>query len=321
MRMTARQFARFSTRRLAGAGGGGGGGGGFAYATGGARYWRILVSDTNGTSACSATKIEMRETASGADVTGSGTASASSENSGTFAASKAFDGNAGTFWVSAGVLPHYWIAYDFGSGNNKTITEIVWQSRTDGFSGEAPNTFAVQQSSDGSTWLTTWLVKGSASWSTGETRTFTKTAPDTATHAYWRMRCVLSQDGFNLGLAELEFRATAGGADQTSGGTVIKSGEFDATTGPSGSAATNAFDNDTSTGWGIVGTTGWIGYHFASAVAVLQIAVNSKNSANYAHAPHNFLVEWSDDGSTWTPAWIATFAGFAQNELKTSTRA
>lgn len=83
------------------------------------RYWKLQINTTGG-GAPTMKSVEMRNVFGGANlaVTGSGTASASSV-SGTQYASLAFDSDDGTWWTPASTPA--WIAWDFGSGNEKDI--------------------------------------------------------------------------------------------------------------------------------------------------------------------------------------------------------
>lgn len=123
-----------------------------------------------------------------------------------------------------------------------------------------------------------------------------------ATHAYWRVNISASWFGVNIAIAEIEMRATRGGADQCAGGTVIKSVE------QVSFAAVNAFDNNTATAWAANNTIpAWIGYHFAAAVDVLEIAITA-DATFFTIAPRDFTVDFSDDGISWTTAWTELLA-------------
>lgn len=141
------------------------------------RYWRIVAVRSYGAT-FSASNIEMRATAGGADLTGSGTPLSSSEFSGSFLDDYAFDGSSATAWISLGGRLE-WIGYDFGS--NVSVTEVTWAARTDSNPSQVPSAGAVQYSDDGSTWVTAWSFFNSVSApSLGQVLTFTKpTWPET----------------------------------------------------------------------------------------------------------------------------------------------
>lgn len=119
-------------------------------------------------------------------------------------------------------------------------------------------------------------------------------------HAYWEVYVTAVEAMGNSGIAELEMRATIGGADQCSGGTSSASSIF------SGSfVAANGFDNDANTLWhnggGVIPS--WLRYQFAAPVEVAEVSMTSRNdSANGDIA--TFRVRYSDDGTNWFTAWV-----------------
>lgn len=140
-----------------------------------ARYWRILITETrnNGPFYANVAEVELRATAGGTDQATGGTAAASSFDSTSVNADKAFDDSATTFWSSDGGanLPQ-WISYDFGTA--KTVSEVLIQAGNDATRAtRAPKTFQIQYSSDGSTWTTGATVTDTPAWSVSESRTFT----------------------------------------------------------------------------------------------------------------------------------------------------
>ncbi|MDP3124614.1 MAG: discoidin domain-containing protein [Thiobacillus sp.] len=111
-------------------------------------------------------------------------------------------------------------------------------------------------------------------------------------HLYWRLRLTAGSGAF-FTMYEVEFRASAGGVDQCSGGTA-----FASYSNPSYPPA-NAFDNNGGSLWTtsrqLVGD--YIGYQFAAPVSVQQAGYTS-----YGVGPCDGLIlEYSDDGTTYTP--------------------
>jgi|GEM_PF-5694311 len=144
----------------------------------GHRYWRIYVTAINGGAACGISEIEMMRKTSQGNECGSGTASASTEWSGSDAAAEAFNGTFGSgsdAWASQnGAAMPQWIRYDFGSGTSPDITSVNIHARGSVDTGQAPKDFSIQWSDDGSSWTTAWSVTNSTGWSAFERRTFTK---------------------------------------------------------------------------------------------------------------------------------------------------
>jgi len=123
------------------------------------------------------------------------------------------------------------------------------------------------------------------------------------TARYWRVlisETRTTSSFFFAAIAEIEMRATAGGADQTGSGTALASSEV------SNTAADQAFDNSPSTRWASGDSQPapqWIAYDFGSAVSVAQITIQSgDNAIRAARAPRSFEVQYSDDGADWNTA-------------------
>lgn len=126
------------------------------------RYWRFNVTDATHGTHVDVREIQMRILLGGADVTGSGTASASAEAGG-FEASKAFDNSTLTTWYfnrGSNPLPQ-WIKYDFGAGNDKAIIEYTLQPWS---TTEMIKSWQFQSSDNDSDWTTEHSVTD-ASWS------------------------------------------------------------------------------------------------------------------------------------------------------------
>ena len=144
----------------------------------GHRYWRIHQFDSNmSPEQFVLAEVVLRETSGGANAVGSGTANASSvwDGTGTYAASKAVDGNPSTIWHTAnGSGVNAWWQYDFGAGVTKDIQELAITIRSDslGYSTD----FRFMYSDDGSTWFPQFGYTAQTWPSAGSTRTFTLVA-------------------------------------------------------------------------------------------------------------------------------------------------
>lgn len=139
------------------------------------------------------------------------------------------------------------------------------------------------------------------------------THPSLMAHRYWIVHFTGTRD-FAATVAELEFRATPGGADQCAGGTAI------AFAVGSGSAAANAFDNNPATFWfdNTVSTSGpaylptWIGYDFGAgnSKVVQELAISARNDTAADQTPLFARLMYSDDGTTYFTAYEWNFASF-----------
>lgn len=113
----------------------------------------------------------------------------------------------------------------------------------------------------------------------------------TPAHLYWRLNITANNYGYSTSAAEIEMRATVGGADQCNGGVVTAS---------SGSATmAAAFDNNPATAWesGSEGSW-WIQYEFPSPVSVGELMLQCK-ADSYNSIARNFSLQYSDDAVTW----------------------
>src|SRR5215207_10553644 len=98
-------------------------------------------------------------------------------------------------------------------------------------------------------------------------------------HSYWRLYIIQSGYGTSrgtaIGLSEVEFRATVGGADQAIGGTATANSEYSGTY-----AASKAFDDTIGTNWATLESPavipGWLQYQFPAPVDVLQISLKAR---------------------------------------------
>lgn len=114
-----------------------------------ARHWRLIVNNSVGGAYAELTEVAFLS-AAGTDLSTGGTASASSEFSGTYSAAKAFDKNGSTNWSSAASSFPAYIQYDHGApvaveGVRLTLTSA-------GSSPAALGGLQVQYSSDATTW-------------------------------------------------------------------------------------------------------------------------------------------------------------------------
>lgn len=138
-------------------------------------------------------------------------------------------------------------------------------------------------------------------------------------HEYWRIYVTEGVASTNTSIAEVEMRATTGGADQCTGGTATANEEL----GVDYTAA-KAFDNDNATIWHTSTSVlpNWIAYQFASPVEVEEVAITSRNEANSSTAPEDFSIQYSDDGTNWTTYWSVTGQiGWSANEQRVFTNA
>lgn len=133
------------------------------------RYWRLFISQNNGnTAATTIREIEFRETIGGPDLTGGGTASASSRHWQN-PPENAFDDNTATYWETD-VIQHFdcWVGYDFGEDNFVTVNEVVITAS----GNAAPRYIALEYSDDGVDWFPRAYIDDQTGWDVGSPRVF-----------------------------------------------------------------------------------------------------------------------------------------------------
>lgn len=267
-------------------------------ATGAARHWRVrMTSAHDAASPFGVREIQMRTAAGGADQTGSGTASARTEFDGTLTAANAFDNNNATAYASGGSAGSFWVAYDFGSGNDKDVVEVTLLGRSGTLFRQMPTSGYVEASADGLSWIARWSFTGRASavdYDLELTRPDQIIYPPAGAHRFWAFRPTANGGGGLVQLAELAFLPTAGGADQTGSGFAIS-------TAPQSGAVATAFDNTSATPDYGTNFTDKIAYDFgvASTVTRVDAILLTGSVINATYTPTEGDMLWSDDNETW----------------------
>lgn len=135
----------------------------------------------------------------------------------------------------------------------------------------------------------------------------------------WRILVDNVQGGVghsNVAIAEMEYRVTAGGADQATGGTATASGDIGA-----GFTADKAFDDTNSTMWNSATPIGaWLQYEFASALDIVEYTVRARHDGFLNDSPVSWRLQYWN-GSTWVTAdtveAIAGQAAWTASEQRT----
>jgi hypothetical protein len=286
------------------------------HAAGSHRYWRLNITSA-GSGAYAFGEVIFATELCGPTVCYGGAAIESSNFSG-HGAANAFDGDPSTFWNSANATLPQWIGYDLGAGNAAAIVEVRVSAREDD-AGQTPTTFDVQYSDDESTWTTLWSVTtGTWDATPASYQSFTlASAGQSGSHyAYWRVFPTGGGSGV-YSMAEVQFRASQGGASEATGGIATARLIF-ADSQTYGPAA--AFDGNASTFYSSTTTSassdqGLI-YHFATPVGVAQVAITARNDGNQAQTPTGFNIDRSADGQTWTTAQSFTASSWSNGQTQ-----
>lgn len=137
-------------------------------------------------------------------------------------------------------------------------------------------------------------------------------APGGASYRYWRIFITATQSPSQYGeIAEIEFRATPGGADLTTGSTPVTESSYLIVYDGEGEIfayypGINTVDGTVGNPYSVwypsasptVGTPQWLRYDLVTAKEVSQIAIN--NYTGGGSSLKDFKVQGSADGSSWT---------------------
>jgi hypothetical protein len=213
-------------------------------------------------------------------------ATASSVEAGTFPASAAVDGNAGTRWSSAFSDPQ-WLQVDLGSG--ATISRVILQ-----WEAAYATAYQIQTSADAATWTT---IFGTTTGGGG-----TQTLDVTGSGRYVRMLGTARGTPYGYSLWEFQvygsFDATVCGStnaalNRPATASSVESGAYPASAAVDGNAGTrwsSAFSDPQ-----------WLRVDLGSVQSVCRISLQWE--AAYARA---FQIQVSDDGITWTSVFSTT---------------
>jgi hypothetical protein len=280
--------------------------------------WRINILTTRALSNQGAAEIEMRATVGGADQCSGGSALASATVGGPGnEPDKAFDNNSTTFWNSGSTTLPAWIEYDFPA--NVDVRQLGYLSS--GLSA-TPTSLNVQYYDIAtSSWVTYWSEDTFEVSTSAPQFLFSKPDPAIAGSSRWRVKTKSTQGGSsNVGVCNLELRATSGGPDLTvpasaTGGNPIGDG----------TNKENAFDDNSTTIWSAahptVASPKSIGYRFPTQQVITEIAWNI-NGMSTNGAPTSFDVEYLDTTTgLWTVAWsVASTGTWTTGETKVFTK-
>lgn len=125
-----------------------------------------------------------------------------------------------------------------------------------------------------------------------------KPASGGAAYRYYRLNVSQSTGGSILIIAEVELRATVGGADLTSPSTPVTQSSQDGAS----TAGSMVVDNDIATTWiTSVAAPWWVRMDLGTPQSIAQVQITRLNSTpGFNGSPYNFTVEGSNDGTSFT---------------------
>lgn len=127
----------------------------------------------------------------------SGTASASSEVSSTYAAWKAFDDDAGSKWYPNAVAGPWWVRYQFAIPRVITLYRLTPPGAT-----YAPRTWTLEGSNDGGNWTVLDTRTDVADWVTNTPKGFA--VANKTSYAYYRLNCSAANGAVTCALVQFE---------------------------------------------------------------------------------------------------------------------
>ena len=238
-------------------------------------------------------------TASSSDLTGSGTASASSAYSGN-PASAAFDNNTTTSgWGNNNAMPS-WLEYDLGSAQVATSYTLLRSSlQTGGWSSNSysPSAWTFQGSNDGSTWTTLDTQTGQIIYLDAAKATYSFS--NSTAYRYYRIYITAAVSGGWANITEMEIIGSAGDTTAPSvpaglSGTAVSSSQINL-------AWTVSTDN--------VGVTGYNVYRGGNGLTTVATPPNppSTNDAGWAGYTSREVISSSQLSATGLTSVRVTF--------------
>jgi hypothetical protein len=277
------------------------------------RYWRLYltVQATPGVYP-SLSEVVFRDSGGTPISTAGKTLSASSEGFG-LPVANAFDGNSTTEWHAGNTTLPAWVKCDFGAGGEVDVAEILIGGRN-GSDYQSPRDFELQWSDDNSAWTALFSVTDITSWKANNQKTFPKNA--LADKSAWRVNVSAVGAGTAVGLSEMEFRTSAGGADTA---TDPENGIGSSNFGQDSVSSYNCHDDNTSTEWSsAAGLPQWVGYDWddESAHEIAEVMMRARGT-QATQAPTAFTIEYRNAAGAWVS--VASFSGVSWSNGETKT--
>lgn len=273
-----------------------------AAAVEGHRYWRVLFEGNASGNAMEIRECEFANTRGGSNLATGGTPAAS-----TGTAANAFDGNtASGGWIASSAAVPQWLSYDFGVGQAPVINEVRLYPTSN--PARVPTTFKLQYSDDNSAWTDWMICPTNGTWS-GVQNWFKGAVA-------YRILVTNNNGNATLRISEMEFRATAGGADESGAGL----GDASSNRQPTHVAEQAFADDGATTTWSATFASGdYLRYDFVAGFTLAQYAIMV--SVNTNSAPRDWTIERSDDGGlTWsTVDTRSAVTGWTNNVLRVFT--
>ncbi len=274
-----------------------------------ARYWRMVFTSGGTETSFGASTLEFRDSAAGSNTATPENVISSGEAGG--AAVNAFNGSGiYVFWSDekdeSGLA---WIGQDYGEGVEVPVGEVLIQAPGGADNVLGPLSFDMQSSNDGVEWTTRW--SGVCDPWTQDAQVITKDGiePETPVANGWRILVTETGAMDAVGIKNVEFRSTPGGADATDNNNVEPNGDSDAKGIASGEyPATAAFDGQFSeNGWRSPvlnpGANTWLAWVFYRPRSIREVLLEGSEPLS-DYGPVEFRVQYHTgtfDGNSGQP--------------------
>jgi len=217
-------------------------------------------------------------------------ATSSSDESASFPASNAVDGDITSRW-SSGFSDPQWLQVDLGQSYDLTHASLTWEAA-------AASAYQLQVSSDGSNWTTVYTNDNSP-------QDLQDTSLNT-TGRYVRVYATSRASQYGDSLYELALYGTpAGGGSTPPGqGTLLSQGKTATASSSENSSFTapNAVDGNTGTRWSSgFSDPQWLEVDLGAVHTISQVKLDWETAYGTA-----FQIQTSDDGSNWTTVYSTT---------------
>lgn len=134
-----------------------------------------------------------------------------------------------------------------------------------------------------------------------------------ASHRFWRLRSTATAASLAVGIPEIQFRGTSGGANLATNSAKITADTVNGTNTPS-----KAIDANTGTSWNAAAGdfTAWIAYDFGSSTSILEVTVTAPGLTTNG-MPTSGYIEASDDAANWIRLVSFSAITWTNGETKT----
>ncbi|MFT4264314.1 MAG: DUF6230 family protein [Nocardioides sp.] len=239
------------------------------------------------------------------------TTSVANESSTTVNVMSAIDGSSATYWQSTSQATQTLILT-----LSQPISVATYTITTSPTANYDPNTWTLAGSNDASTWTTLDTRTGYAAANfTARSTAYTITPTATGSYTYYRLNVTARRSGNVLGLGDLMLDGVAGikAAVSANGGSTSEAYTWATDGNPSTKWYSASFTNPTNLTLSMVKTNSGTQASLGVKAIGYEITSGSDSSVYYRRDPKSWVVQGSNDNSSWTTLDTQTSQAFATN--------